>query len=122
VSPGEVGPNGFKIGYNEDGDKVEWIEEDGEIWPMVLRRNDNHILEEYSELQDRVWYVGKLIMFENFESGKEKRRPESEPFIKTAIEKMKRMEEPDPDPPLLPAIFIFSCRSGGADVFELVQV
>lgn len=88
-----VGPNGFKIGYNEDGDKVEWIEEDGEVWPMVLRRNDNHILEEYAELQDRVWYVRKLIMFENFESGKEKRRPESEPFIESALQKMKKMED-----------------------------
>jgi hypothetical protein len=32
-------------------------------------------------------------MFENFESGKEKRRPESEPFIKSAIKKMKKMEK-----------------------------
>ena len=80
-------------GYNEDGDKVEWIKEDGETWPMILRRNDNHILEEYNELWDRVWYVRKLIMFENFENGKDKRRTKSEPFIKTAIEKMKKMEE-----------------------------
>jgi pyrimidine deaminase RibD-like protein len=93
VDPEAVGPNGFKIGYNEDGDKVEWIKEDGETWPMILRRNDNHILEEYNELWDRVWYVRKLIMFENFENGKEKRRTKSEPFIKTAIEKMKKMEE-----------------------------
>jgi pyrimidine deaminase RibD-like protein len=93
VPEGEVGPNGFKIGYNEDGDKVEWVEEDGEVWPMVLRRNDNHILEEYAELQDRVWYVRKLIMFENFEKGTEERRSESEPFIQSALEKMKKMEE-----------------------------
>lgn len=93
VDPGAVGPNGFKIGYTENGDKVEWIEEDGEVWPMVLRRNDNHILEEYSELQDRVWYVRKLIMFEKMESGEEERKPEHEPFIEAAIKKMKKMEE-----------------------------
>jgi pyrimidine deaminase RibD-like protein len=87
------GPNGFKIGYNEAGDKVEWIEEDGQIWPMVLRRNDKHILDEYQRLQDRVWYVRKLIMFENFESGKEERKPESEPFIQGALKKMKEMED-----------------------------
>lgn len=92
VPEGGVGPNGFKIGYNEDGDKVEWVEEDGEVWPMVLRRNDNHILMEYSELQDRVWYVRKLIMFEKMESGEEERKPEHEPFIESAIQKMKKME------------------------------
>jgi pyrimidine deaminase RibD-like protein len=93
IEPDTVGPNGFKIGYNEDGDKVEWIEEDGELWPMILRRNDNHILAEYAELQDRVWYVRKLIMFEKMEKGEEERKPEQEPFIEAAIKKMKKMEE-----------------------------
>lgn len=93
VSKDSVGPNGFKLGYNEDGDKVEWIEEDGELWPMILRRNDNHLVEEYSELQDRVWYVRKLIMFEKMESGEEERKPEHEPHIEKALQKMKEMEE-----------------------------
>jgi pyrimidine deaminase RibD-like protein len=98
VGKGEVGPNGFPVGYTSNGDKVEWIpaDDDGypdEAWPHILRRNDKDILGEYSELQDRVWYVRKLIMFENFESGKEERRPESEPFIQSGLEKMRKMEE-----------------------------
>ena len=32
-------------------------------------------------------------MFENFENGKEQRRPESEPFIQAGLEKMRKMEE-----------------------------
>lgn len=93
VEPGQVGSNGFKIGYDEDGNKVEWIEEDGEVWPMILRRNDNDILAVYSELSDRVWYVRKLIMFEKMESGEEERKPEHEPFIAAALKKMKEMED-----------------------------
>ena len=95
VPLGEVGPNGYKIGYTENGDKVEWLPDEenlGEFFPMILRRNDNDILEMYSELMDKVWYVRKVIMFEKMESGEELREEKHEPHIVKALEKMKEME------------------------------
>jgi pyrimidine deaminase RibD-like protein len=93
VQVGEVGINGFPIGYDEEGNKVEWIEEDGEKWAMILRRSDNSIAEVLDEITDKVWYVRKLIMFEKMARGEEERRPEMEHFFQAAIKKMKEMEE-----------------------------
>lgn len=93
VPEGGVGPNGFKIGYTENGDKVEWIEEDGEVWPMILRRNDSDILEEYNELWEKVWYVRKIIYEEQMERGERPYRDPNQPHLIKARERMKEIED-----------------------------
>ncbi len=74
VPPGEVGPNGYRIGYTEEGDKVEWLpdeENPGKEWPMILRRNDKAILEAEGEGEffDVIWYDRKLVLLQNLKEG-----------------------------------------------------
>jgi len=79
VPPGEVGPNGHRVGYTKEGDKVEWLpdeENPGKEWPMILRRNDNAILDAEREFFDAIWYDRKLVLLENIKEGKEANTPE----------------------------------------------
>src|SRR5206468_2270275 len=72
VASGEVGPNGHRVGYTKEGDKVEWLPDDeklGEEWPMILRRNDNAIGEAAEEFADVIWYDRKLVLIENLKDG-----------------------------------------------------
>jgi pyrimidine deaminase RibD-like protein len=96
VKPGEVGPNGYRIGYTKNGDKVEWLpneENPGKERPLLLRRNDKSILKANDEFFDKVWWNRHQIWLEKIKSGEQPITKEENLILKKAKQAAKKIED-----------------------------
>jgi pyrimidine deaminase RibD-like protein len=111
----EVGPNGHRVAYNDEGDKVEMIPADGEpgeFWPMVLRRNDQQILDAYNEFWDKVWWNRHMARMHRIESGELDPPEGRDAALRIGAEAAARIEERYPIEELELDDFDFGLLSG----------
>lgn len=99
----EKGPNGFPVGFDEDGTKVEWLPEDDEgddnnpqkklTWPMPLMRPEGQIHEAAEEFFEKVWWNRHQNWLVRIESGEEPLKENQKTILETAKKKAKEIED-----------------------------
>jgi hypothetical protein len=95
VKAGEIGPNGYPVGYNKQGNKVEWLPDDehpGKKWAMILRRNDKAIHAAHGEFWDKVWWNRHQNWLYGIKSGTEPLTKEQQPILEKAKKAARRIE------------------------------